>query len=92
MLKNKRLRYISRPFRFNEGESQLSRPVFLLRFFFFVVDFDNCYIGYFGIVNTFLARINRDMMLIIAIIIQELKFSITRIFRIRTGSTILLLR
>ena len=91
MLKNKRLRYISRPFRFNEDESQLSRPVFLLRFFF-AVDFDNCYIGYFGIVNTFLTRINRDMMLIIAIIIQELKFSITRIFRIRTGSTILLLR
>ena len=77
MLKNKRFRCVSRPCEFNQDESQLSR---LFVEVFFVVDFYNCYTGYFGIVNTFLARINKDIMVVIIIIIQELRFSLTRIF------------
>ena len=79
MLKNKTLRYISRPCGFNQDEFLLCRPGFLLRLFF-AVDFCNCYIGYFRIVNTFLAKINKDIMVRITIIIQELRFSLTCIF------------
>ena len=52
---------------------------------FFVIDFYDSYIGYFAIVSTFLAGINKGIMVIIIIIIQELRFSLTRIFLDKDG-------